>query len=134
MGRSAAGVKGIALRSGDEVVSSVIADSADGYELVTISEKGFGKKTALPMYRLQSRGGKGIINMKLTKRSGPAVGSLLLAPGEELILLTSASKIIRINSDEVRSTGRSTQGVKMVNLEDDQRVICFDVVVQESEL
>lgn len=134
MGRSAAGVKGIALRSGDEVVSSVIADSADGYELVTISEKGFGKKTALPMYRLQSRGGKGIINMKLTKRSGPAVGSLLLAPGEELILLTSASKIIRINSDEVRSTGRSTQGVKMVNLEDDQRVICFDVVVQENEL
>ena len=133
-GRNAIGVKGISLRNRDEVVSSVIADQEQGYELVTISEKGFGKKTALPMYRLQSRGGKGIINMKLTKRSGPAVGSLLLAPGEELILLTSASKIIRINSDEVRSTGRSTQGVKMVNLDDEQKVVCFDVVVQENEL
>ncbi|MFP4167346.1 MAG: DNA gyrase subunit A [Desulfonatronovibrionaceae bacterium] len=133
-GRSAIGVKGISLRFGDEVVSSVIASSAEGYDLATISEKGFGKKTPLSMYRLQSRGGKGIINMKLTKRSGPAVGSLLLAPGEELILLTSASKIIRINSDEVRSTGRSTQGVKLVNLEKDQKVICFDVVVQENEL
>jgi len=133
-GRNAIGVKGISLRKRDEVVSSVIADQEQGYELVTISEKGFGKKSALPMYRLQSRGGKGIINMKLTKRSGPAVGSLLLASGEELILLTSASKIIRINSDEVRSTGRSTQGVKMVNLDDEQKVVCFDVVVQENEL
>ncbi len=133
-GRSTIGVKGISLREKDEVVSLVYSDSGEDYDLATISEKGFGKKTGLSMYRRQSRGGKGIINMKLTARSGPAVGSLLLAPGEELILLTSANKVIRINSDEVRSTGRSTQGVKLVNLDGEQKVVCFDVVLQESAL
>ncbi|MFP4237339.1 MAG: DNA gyrase C-terminal beta-propeller domain-containing protein, partial [Desulfonatronovibrio sp.] len=134
MGRGAAGVKGITLRKNDEVVSVVIANGHQRTDLFTISENGFGKKTSLEMYRTQSRGGKGLINMKITPKTGRVVGSMLVSDSDELIFFTSTNKIIRISAADMRQVGRSTQGVKMVNLEGDQKVICFDMIIQENQL
>ena len=134
MGRGAAGVKGISLRKTDEVVSVVIANGHERTDLFTISENGFGKKTPLDMYRIQSRGGKGLINMKVTPKTGRVVGSMLLSDNDELIIFSSANKIIRISAADMRQVGRSTQGVKIVNLEAGQKVICFDMIIQESQL
>ncbi len=134
IGRNAAGVKGIALRKNDEVVSVVIANGDERTDLFTVSENGFGKRTSLDMYRIQSRGGKGLINMKVTPKTGPVVGSMLVSDSDELIIFSSANKIIRISASDIRSVGRSTQGVTIVNLEADQKVICFDAIVQESQL
>ncbi len=134
MGRSAAGVKGISLRKTDEVVSVVVANGDERTDLFTISENGYGKKTSLDMYRIQSRGGKGLINMKVTPKTGQVVGSMLLSDNDELIFFSSTNKIIRISAADMRQVGRSTQGVKIVNLEADQKVICFDMIIQESQL
>ncbi len=134
MGRNASGVKGISLRSGDEVVSAVIANSEQNSDLFTISENGFGKRTSLDMYRWQTRGGKGLINMKLTSKTGSVVGSLLVSDLDELIIFTSANKIIRLSASDVRQVGRSTQGVKLVELENDQKVICVDLIIREQDL
>jgi DNA gyrase subunit A len=134
MGRGAAGVKGISLRKTDEVVSVVVANGDERTDLFTVSENGFGKKTSLDMYRIQSRGGKGLINMKVTPKTGQVVGSMLVSNSDELIFFSSNNKIIRISAADMRQVGRSTQGVKMVNLEPDQKVICFDMIIQESQL
>ena len=134
MGRNAAGVKGISLRQGDEVVSGVIMDPDESKELFTISENGYGKKTSLDMYKIQARGGKGLINMKITSKTGKVVTSLPVSDREELIIFTSANKIIRLGTSDIRSVGRSTQGVKLVNLENNQRVICADLIIPEQHL
>ncbi len=134
MGRSAAGVKGINLREGDEVVSAVIVDKDQAADLFTISENGFGKKTGLEMYRCQSRGGMGMINMKVTLKTGQVVGSLMVSDQDELIIFTSANKIIRLSTADIRQVGRSTQGVKLVNLKNDQKVICVDLIIHEQDL
>ena len=122
------------MRKSDEVVSAGIVNGDFRRNLLTISEKGFGKRTGLKQYRVQSRGGMGIKNMKITPKTGAVVGSVLVADTDELVLLSSNNKIIRIKVDEVRRAGRDTQGVKLVNLEGDQKVICFDIVVQENSL
>ena len=134
MGRGAAGVKGVSLRKNDEVVSVVIANGDDRTDLLTISENGFGKKTTLDMYRLQSRGGKGVINMKVTPKTGRVIGSMLVSDSDEFIIFCSNNKIIRISAADMRQVGRSTQGVIMVNLTSDQKVICFDMIIQENQL
>ncbi len=134
MGRNAAGVKGISLRQGDEVVSGVIICPGESKQLFTISEKGFGKKTSLDMYKVQARGGRGLINMKITSKTGKVVTSLPVSDQEELIIFTSANKLIRLGTSDIRSVGRSTQGVKLVNLENDQRVICADLIIPEQHL
>jgi len=134
VGRNAAGVKGVSLRLGDEVVSGAVLDPGEARELFTISEKGFGKKTSLDMYKVQSRGGMGLINMKVTSKTGKVVSSLPVSVQEELIIFTSANKIIRLGTSDIRSVGRSTQGVKMVDLENDQRVICADLIIPEQNL
>ncbi|MFW5730598.1 MAG: DNA gyrase C-terminal beta-propeller domain-containing protein, partial [Desulfonatronovibrionaceae bacterium] len=133
-GRQATGVKGINLRNKDKVVSLVIADGDQRNSLFTISENGFGKKTSLDMYKIQARGGKGLINMRVTPKTGEVLGSMLVSDEDELILFTSANKIIRVSVKDIRLVGRSTQGVKMINLENDQKVICFDQIIQENQI
>jgi len=126
MGRGATGVKGIALRSGDAVVACVVVMEGLDPEIMTVSSKGYGKRTKLELYRIQSRGGKGIINFKVTPKTGDVIGAMTVAENDALILLTSTNKIIRIAVDDVRSVGRATQGVRLVALEDDAFVVGFD--------
>lgn len=130
MGRSASGVKGIALRPNDYVVTGVIATD-ETKALMTIAEKGYGKRTQLEEFRAQSRGGKGIINMRVTPKTGSVIGAMMVDDESEVLLLTSANKLIRINVNEIRLVGRATQGVLLVRLEDEQKVICFDQLEKE---
>ncbi|MDE5879165.1 MAG: DNA gyrase subunit A, partial [Desulfovibrio sp.] len=106
MGRVATGVKGVALRRHDSVVACVVLKETDQTtEIMSISANGYGKRTRVDLYRVQSRGGKGVINFKVTGKTGPVVGAMPVRERDGLILLTSANKVVRIGVDEVGSKG-----------------------------
>ena len=132
MGRGATGVKGIALRHGDTVVACLVLKE-DSPAIMTISALGFGKRTNVDLYRVQSRGGKGIINFKVTPKTGPVIGAKSVLDDEALVLLTSTNKIIRMGVDEIRSVGRATIGVRLVKLDDGARVVGFDTVNSDAD-
>jgi DNA gyrase subunit A len=133
MGRSAAGVKGITLRPGDTVVAGVILSEAGKREILTIAENGYGKRTHVDQFRNQSRGGKGIINMRITPKTGPVVSALMVDNEDEAILLTSGNKIIRIGINDISLVGRATQGVRLVRMGDNQTLICCDLVQRDED-
>jgi DNA gyrase subunit A len=119
MGRSATGVRGANLRDDDRVVSMEIVEP--GASLLTVSENGYGKRTPIDEYRLVHRGAKGVITMNVTERTGPVVGVLQVAQDDdEIMLVTNAGKMIRISVGEIRQTGRAAQGVRLVQLGDDE--------------
>mgnify|MGYP005849756075 CR=1 FL=1 len=120
MGRPARGVRAIKLMADDEVIGMRVVDEED--LIMSISRLGFGKRTPVKLYRVTNRGGKGIINMKTTKRVGPVVQILRVREDEDLMLITSDGKIIRIESNAVRQVGRSASGVMLVRLEEDDSV------------
>ncbi len=129
MGRGATGVKGISLRRTDFVVACVILKPEDQTtEIMSISGFGYGKRTRVDLYRIQSRGGKGIINFKVTSKTGNVVGAMPVRDDDGLVLLTSANKIVRIGVEDVRSKGRATMGVMLVRLDDNAHVVGFDRV------
>jgi DNA gyrase subunit A len=120
MGRAAYGVKGIELESGDEVVAlEVVAEGT----VLTATANGYGKKTDLSEYRMQSRGGKGLINIKTTGRNGPVVGVKLLRREEEVMLITEKGMIIRLDTAEISTIGRNTQGVTLIQLEEGDHLV-----------
>ena len=114
MGRAARGVRGISLGKNDLAIGMVIA-RADS-TLLTISEKGFGKRTSIGEYRLQSRGGKGIINIKTTDKTGFAVALRVVSENDEIMLITESGSIVRTSVKGIRESGRSTQGVCVITL------------------
>jgi len=114
MGRAARGVRGISLGKNDLAIGMVIA-RADS-TLLTISEKGFGKRTSIGEYRLQSRGGKGIINIKTTDKTGFAVALRVVSEKDEIMLITESGSIVRTPVKGIRESGRSTQGVHVIAL------------------
>jgi DNA gyrase subunit A len=120
MGRAAYGVKGIELESGDEVVAlEVVAEGT----VLTVTGNGYGKKTDLAEYRLQTRGGKGLINIKTEGRNGSVVGVKLLRREEEVMLITEKGMIIRLDTSELSTIGRNTQGVRMIQLEEGDHLV-----------
>ncbi|MDL2280122.1 DNA gyrase subunit A [Desulfovibrio sp. OttesenSCG-928-G11] len=131
-GRGASGVKGIALRGVDSVVACVIVEPDEQSSIMTISRNGYGKRTNLDLYRMQSRGGKGIINFKATLKTGPVIGAMPVADTDALLLLTSTNKIIRIGVDEIRSIGRATQGVRLVTMDEGASVVGFDRIDEQN--
>ena len=128
MGRSATGVKGIALRQEDTVVAAVVINGEDRHELLTIAGQGYGKRTPIEKYRLQTRGGKGVINMRITPKTGHVIGAVAVSEEDEIILLTSGNKIIRLLAKDVSLVGRATQGVRLVRLDKGGTVAGFDLV------
>jgi DNA gyrase subunit A len=121
MGRGAGGVKGITLEADDEVVSLEIL--SEGASVLTASENGYGKRTEVAEYRVQSRGGKGIITMKTTDRTGRVVGVQQVTDEDNLMLVTSNGKIIRLRVADIRVIGRNTQGVRLIDPEAGERVV-----------
>ena len=122
MGRVARGVRGVNLRKDDFVVS-VLAVSVEGTEkILTVSEKGFGKQTVVASYRLTKRGGKGVINMKTTTKTGKVVASFPVEDDSEIMIITQQAKLIRIGVDKIRETGRSAQGVMLIRTGEDDLV------------
>ena len=135
MGRSAHGVKGIDLRKGDEVVSAAVLEGeVQGTQVLTVTELGFGKRTPLEQYRVQTRGGKGIINLKPNGKTGSVLGAILVRDTDQIIILTSGSKMIRFGVGDVRVCSRSAQGVKLVRMDNGDYVVCFDKVLPEASL
>ncbi|HXG67722.1 MAG TPA: DNA gyrase subunit A [Blastocatellia bacterium] len=120
MGRPAYGVRGITLDEGDYVIS--VAAVSGGEEMLSISENGFGKRTQLEEYRLQSRAGKGVINMKTSDRNGKVVAVLPVADDSQVLIITHHGKLIRVEAKDIRSSGRSTQGVKLIDTSDGDKV------------
>jgi len=157
MGRGAAGVKAISLREGDHVVEmdvlppgnevavtedieepesesdeEVIATDTRG-QMLTVTEKGFGKRTPVSMYRLQSRGGMGVTNIKITEKNGKVAGIAHVVGDEQILLITEQGMIIRTDVSNLRPMGRSTQGVRVINLDENDIVVAAVKVVSESE-
>ncbi len=127
-GRAAAGVKGIALKGNDRVAAGVVVTGNGRDEVLTVSANGYGKRTSIEHYPLRNRGGSGVINMRVTPKTGQVIGAVMVSPGDELLLLTSANKIIRLSVSGISSVGRATQGVMLVRMEDDATVTGFDLV------
>ncbi len=120
MGRTAAGVRGMRLKAGDAVIALLRA--ADG-ELLFASEHGYGKRTAADEFSRQGRGGQGVIGIKTSSRNGAAVGALSVVEGDDLMLISAAGTLVRIGADEVSRLGRNTQGVRLIRLDDGDRLV-----------
>jgi DNA gyrase subunit A len=132
MGRTAYGVRGITLRDDDDVVAMEIVQP--GGTLLSVTERGYGKRTEIEEYRVQSRGGVGIINITTTDRNGRVVGIAYVQEGDELLLITQQGMIIRMPANDVRAIGRATQGVRLIDIEgNDDKVVSVARLVEKEE-
>jgi DNA gyrase subunit A len=132
MGRQAYGVIGIRLDEGDYVVSMIA--SADETDMVlSVTEGGFGKRTAVEEYRTQGRGGKGIINLKTTAKNGKVVAIMRVREDSDILVMTANGKLIRVRSQDIRAVGRATQGVRLINLDEDDKVTAATLVEPEAK-
>jgi DNA gyrase subunit A len=132
MGRQAYGVIGIRLDEGDYAVS-MIASTQEDDQVLSVTELGFGKRTSVDEYRTQSRGGKGVINVKTTAKNGKVVGIMRVQEGEDVLVMTANGKLIRVRSADIRSVGRATQGVRLIHLDVDDRVTAATMVEGDAE-
>ena len=121
MGRTARGVRGIRLRNGDEVVAVTVVRA--GGTLLTVTENGYGKRTGIDEYRVQSRGGVGIINIHASARNGSVVGIAYVEDEDELMLITQQGKVLRMDTTDVRPIGRATQGVRLIGIDNQDQVV-----------
>lgn len=131
MGRTAAGVRGINLRDNDYVVGSDILEPAS--EVLVISEKGYGKRTAASEYPVKGRGGKGIKTANITEKNGPLAGVTVVNGDEDIMLITSAGVMIRFDVDDVSQTGRATLGVRLIKVDDGAQVASITAVPKASD-
>ncbi len=132
MGRFTGGVRGITLAPKDEVVS-MIASATSDCTILTICKHGFGKRTNLSEYRLTNRGGKGVINIRATDRNGPVVGALRVFESDQIIAITEKGVTIRYNVSDLRKISRATQGVKMIDVTEDDQVTSVARIAEETE-
>jgi DNA gyrase subunit A len=159
MGRAAGGVNGMDLAKGDYVVSmeavqpdfGIVAkefkEETQNLEelesdhiresltslMLTVSEKGYGKRTALAEYRVTSRGGKGVINLKSTERNGPVVAAVQVREDSDVMIITHQGKVIRVHAGEIREAGRSTQGVRLLRLDQGDRIAAAAAILEDEE-
>ena len=131
MGRTAYGVRGITLRGEDYVVAMEIAKP--GGTLLTVTERGYGKRTEIEEYRVTSRGGFGVINISTSERNGTVVGFAYVQAGDELLVITQQGMILRMLTDGVRAIGRATQGVRIIDIEDEDKVVSIARLVEKEE-
>jgi DNA gyrase subunit A len=130
MGRQARGVRGVTLRDDDYVVGVVAVDGDE--QMLSVTSNGFGKQTPLSEYRVQSRGGKGVINIKTTDRNGKVVAAMPVNKDSEVLIITSNGKLIRLEAEKIRATGRSAQGVKLIDATGGDLVASASLVEQQS--
>jgi DNA gyrase subunit A len=131
MGRTAFGVRGISLRDEDEVVGMDVL--APGGTILSVTEQGYGKRTEVGEYRVQSRGGIGIINIQTSDRNGKVIGVLQVRDDDELMLITQQGKILRMASNTIRAIGRATQGVRLIDIEGDDRAVSIARIEEQDD-
>ena len=125
------GVKGMTLNDGDRVVSMAVVRPGD--RLLTVSENGYGKISDVDDYRKTRRGGKGVITIKTDERNGMVVSVRKVNPGDQLMLTSSSGKIIRMDTDEIRETGRNAKGVRIMDVRDGDKVVAVEPVMTEEQ-
>jgi DNA gyrase subunit A len=131
MGRTAGGVRGIELRDDDSVVAMEVL--RPGGTILSVTEQGFGKRTELDEYRLQTRGGVGIINIQASDRNGKVIGVAHVTDDDELMLITQQGKILRMASKDIRTIGRATQGVRLIDIEGEDRAVSIARLAERDE-
>ena len=131
MGAQPTASRGITLRDDDYVVAMEMVKP--GGTLLSVTERGFGKRTEIDEYRMQSRGGVGVINIATTTRNGLVVGIAYVQEGDELLLMTQQGMILRIPTDGVRAIGRATQGVTLINIESEDKVVGIARLVEKED-
>jgi DNA gyrase subunit A len=131
MGRSAYGVRGIALRDDDEVVAMEVV--REGGTMLTVAQNGYGKRTELEEYRLQSRGGVGIINIQTSDRNGKVVGIAFVRDDDEVMLISQQGMILRLKAGDIRTIGRATQGVRLIEMEEGDAVVSVAKLAEREE-
>ena len=133
MGRATRGMRGIDLRPDDYVVSVCPVSADDKERMLSVSEQGYGKQTPITTYRLQSRGGKGVINMKTTEKTGKVVAVFPVEDESEIMIITQQGKLIRLESGDIRKTGRSAQGVRLIKTDAGDKVTSASLVEAAAE-
>jgi DNA gyrase subunit A len=128
-GRAAKGVRGIRLLKGDEVVSAEVA--AEKTALLTVTERGLGKRSRIEDYPVQGRGGKGVISIKIIEKGGRAVGLMQVRDEDEVVMITSSGKLIRTLAGNISLHGRNTQGVKLMDVEGDDKIMSIGKIVEK---
>ncbi len=132
MGRDTRGVRGISLFDDDRVIGMEVVDDSEA-SILTICENGFGKQTKVGEFRSQQRAGKGLICIRTGERNGDAVGILLVSEGDQAFVVTDRGKLIRVRVDDIRESGRATMGVKIINLDDGEKVVTIAKVFESEE-
>jgi DNA gyrase subunit A len=133
MGRTATGVRGIRLDKGDRVVSLEVIENSDA-QILTVTEKGYGKRTLVSAYRITGRGGKGVITIKTTGKNGRVVGTFQVTNDTQIMMITTqGGKVIRMNASEISIFGRGTQGVRLIGLAEDEKVAAVAKVVEREQ-
>jgi len=134
MGRTARGVRGIRLRAGgDEVVGMAVIPRDGPATLLTVCEKGYGKRTPTSDYPTKNRGGKGVITIKTSERNGKVVGLRIVTDEDDLMLITNGGKLIRMPVAGIPTIGRNTQGVRLIRLEPDEQVVAMERMAEKEE-
>ncbi len=126
MGRTAAGVRGMKLKGDDYLVGALVVTSEES--ILTVTQNGYGKRTMVSEYRLQKRGGKGVFGIKRSERNGDIIGAMQVYDNDEVILIADSGKMIRMDLSNLRIIGRTTQGVKLINLDEGEKVVAMDTV------
>jgi DNA gyrase subunit A len=134
MGRTARGVIGMSLDENDRVVAMEVLDTSEGsaFEVLTITENGYGKRTPVGEYREQSRGGKGIITMKTTDKNGAVMGSRQVLPKDDVMLVSNKGQMIRVNVGGISEQGRNTQGVRVMSMSPGEKVVSFEYMAESN--
>jgi len=134
IGRTGMGVRGIKLGKNDKVVSmTILQPDNKNQTLLSVSEKGFGKRTKVSEYRLQARGGKGIINLKVTEKTGSVISIKLVSDMDELMIITTKGTLIRTKIKDIKTIGRNTQGVRLIKLKEGEKVSAVARIAEEDD-
>jgi DNA gyrase subunit A len=133
MGRNTSGVKGMTLGKDNELVDMVVIKNTHGATVLAISENGYGKRSLVEDYREQSRGGKGVITLKVTGKTGELIALKEVSDKDDLMLITESGKVIRMNCGDIRTMGRNTQGVRIMRLDSDGKIAAITRVVNEED-
>jgi len=134
MGRTASGVRGMKLAANDQVVSLIIPSSSEADNILTVTENGYGKRTALSEYPTKGRGTQGVVSIKVSERNGSVVGAVQVADGDEFMMITNAGTLVRTRSGEVSQVGRNTQGVTLIRTSEEELVVGLQRIDEIEEL
>lgn len=134
VGRSSIGVRGVDLSDGDEVIGMIVVNDIQNETVLVVSEKGYGKRTAVEDYRITNRGGKGVITLNITDKTGNLIAIQSVTDEDGLMIINKSGVAIRMGMDDLRVMGRNTQGVRMINLKNNDEIAAVAKVMMDKEV